>query len=747
MTSNENQDNKLKWRFDISTFRLIGRDLITDRITALFELVKNCYDANARRVDIFFEKVSLNDGIVDPITKELKVNSQSKITIKDDGFGMSFVDIRDKWMVIGTASKRKEPFTPPPFSRRCVGEKGIGRFAVDKLGNKVNIITKKEKDPLWLNVEIDWEKYYNNTIAIHQSEEDEDKLLNKESEITISDTEGRSDKKDEIVLFTDIENEYSYLENYDNVEHGTTLEISSIREFWTKDDIVRFCKEANKIVSPYISLSPPFDIYINAEEYDYKEFLVKPEKVDFATLDTFITFNNESNKQESLYFNAETELIEKKEVPIQLFGGISLKLFYFDENARRRYHRIYKDDRNRIDGIKIYRDGIITTPFAETEANPDKKRDILGIDKRLWQDVFNRVSTREIIGILDISKSNNPEIIDSTNRQDFIDNKEYRALKEFIILQLKAFEDWKIYSRKKKKVLASEELKVAKQDVDTFTEAVNQVVESNPTLKNELQPLIDQAKKTSSSVKKAIKEQKEAEKEYVRKENMYLSIMSLQEYAIHIAHAVRTSLGKIQTKANFFYRYYPDPEEEEYFKLYAKEIYEEMLVLDQVINFMLSYSRSNLNFEDIKIKELIENLFSSYNTVLEAEGIKTIIDVADNLQVYSNKQFFLDILQNIISNSIKALADKEEKIIKCTGYASENNLILLISDNGIGIPEDKREWVFGVFNTTTEETGGAGIGLYVVKTRVESLKGSAEVIDSEFGTTGTTIKISLPFKK
>ena len=115
MTGNEKQDNKLKWRFDISTFRLIGRDLITDRITALFELVKNCYDANASRVDIFFEKVSLNDGIVDPLTKEMKVNLQSKITIKDDGLGMSFADIRDKWMVIGTASKRKEPFTPPPF--------------------------------------------------------------------------------------------------------------------------------------------------------------------------------------------------------------------------------------------------------------------------------------------------------------------------------------------------------------------------------------------------------------------------------------------------------------------------------------------------------------------------------------------------------------------------------------------------------------------------------------------------------
>ena len=116
------EQGSLKWRFDVSTFRLIGRDLITDRITALFELVKNCYDANAQNVIVSFENVAAGE-------------SGAIITIEDDGFGMSFEDIRDKWMVIGTSSKRKEPFSPEPFNRKCVGEKGIGRFAVDKLGD------------------------------------------------------------------------------------------------------------------------------------------------------------------------------------------------------------------------------------------------------------------------------------------------------------------------------------------------------------------------------------------------------------------------------------------------------------------------------------------------------------------------------------------------------------------------------------------------------------------------------------
>ena len=719
MNEGDSEDKKLKWRFDISTFRLIGRELITDRITALFELVKNCYDANATRVDVVFENVSYDNAVVDDTTKEVRVNPGSKIVIEDNGYGMSFEDIRDKWMVIGTASKRTSPFSPRPFGRRCVGEKGIGRFAVDKLGDKVNIVTKKEEDDRWLNVEIDWNSYFN---------------------------EVSPDEREHIRLFTDIENKYDYLDrNEGSGVSGTKLIVSSVREFWSKDDISRFYKEANKIVSPYTLLNPPFKIYITAREYGWVEKPVEPDKIDFATEEAEITYRD--GIQETLYFDKDKGCIAKKDGPLRIFGGISLKIFYFDENARRNYYRKYKDVNNRIDGIKIYRDGIIATPFAEAEANPDRKRDILGIDKRLWQDIFNRISTREIIGILDITKDGNQKIIDATNRQDFIDNREYRELKEFILEQLRAFEELKIYKRELKRASVSDELKTAKENVDTFAHSVNRVIETNPDLKKDLQPLVEQATKAGTSVKKAIEEQKKAEKEYIRKENMYLSIMSLQEYAIHIAHAVRTSLGKIQRKAEFFDKYYPDPEEEEYFKLYAKEIYQEMLVLNQVIDFMLSYSKSGLNFEDLNLNELVSGLFKSYETSLKAENIRSIVEIPDNLRINTNRQFFMDILQNMISNSVKALKGVPDKTIKCSGYISENDLILSMSDNGIGIPLEKREWVFGVFNTTTAESGGAGIGLYVVKTRVESLKGKVEVVDSEFGKVGTTIKITLPFKK
>jgi len=223
-------ENILKWRFDVSTFRLIGHELITDRITALFELVKNCYDANSTRVDIIFENVSF-------------INPNSKITIKDNGYGMKFEDIRDKWMVIGTSSKRKEPYSPEPFKRRCVGEKGIGRFAVDKLGYKVNIITKTRGASHKLNVEIDWNKY---ETSFQRPEE----------------------QNEHVLFFTDIENKCQY-EAANKDEQGTTLSISGIREGWTVKDIDRLYKELTKLVSPFYPLKQPFDIYISSNEYNH----------------------------------------------------------------------------------------------------------------------------------------------------------------------------------------------------------------------------------------------------------------------------------------------------------------------------------------------------------------------------------------------------------------------------------------------------------------------------------------------
>lgn len=697
------ENQTLKWRFDVSTFRLIGRDLITDRITALFELVKNCYDANAQKVSVVFERVGAGED--NPV-----------ITIADDGYGMSFSDIRDKWMVIGTSSKKANPVSPEPFNRRCVGEKGIGRFAVDKLGDKVCIVTKKRGEAEWLNVEIDWSDYQN-----------------KENDF------------DKISLFTDVENKY-YFTAADNPEDsGTKLIISSVRDIWTKSDIKRFMSEVAKIVSPYTALNYPFDVFVKAGQYDIDQKATRDfADVNIATMSFSLGFD-ELN-QETASFDEESGVIRKTIIPQKSFGGIRMRLFYFDDAARKKYRREFPN--NQIDGIKIYRDGIITTPFAENEEDADKKRDILGIDKRLWQDIFSRVSTREIIGIVDITRNGNPKIIDATNRQDFVDNQEYQDLKEFIILQLSAVQDFKVYSRNKKRKENNTTLENAGDSIQSFISTIETISQQNPELKKHLSPAIKQAKKTDAAVKQAITEQKQTQEEFTRKESIYLSIMSMQEYAIHITHAVRTTLNKIRDKVEYFNLFFPDPTEEEIFSKYAHDMYYEFKTLNKVIDYMLSYSQANLLLEEVDFSLVVQEVFASYASVFSDNGISPELQIPEKIILKNtNRVFFRDILNNLIDNSVKAVRNASEKIIKCSVTIGQDKLQIDLSDTGNGIPVEKRNWVFGIYNTTTESEGGAGIGLYVVKTRVESLKGNVKIVDSEFGDIGTTIRVELPFRR
>lgn len=696
----------LKWRFDVSAFRLIGRDLITDRITALFELVKNCYDANATEVTIIFHRAG-------------ESSQKNVITITDNGHGMSFEDVRDKWMVIGTSSKRRNPISAPPFFRRCVGEKGIGRFAVDKLGDYLEISTKQENTSDWLSVRINWNQY--------QKTSEEEQALR---------------------LFTEIENAYVLTPAKERTEHGTILTIEGLHDVWEKKDIIRLLRESSRIVSPYVQLKYPFRVHIIADEYDLDawadEFRV--EASDLATISGVISYNNETNTQETLLFNQETGKMEVATTNIQSFGGVSMQLYFFDKNARSAFRKKYPSEE--IDGIKIYRDGIITTPFAEREEESDKKRDILGIDKRLWQDLFNKVGTREMIGIVNITKDGNPKIIDATNRQDFTDTPEYRDLKEFIMRQVEAFDAYKVYLRTKKKSPAVNKMDDAGKALSDLSKMLDQTIQhSSPQVAVELEPLRESVGLVAKNIEKAMKAQSDEESERARHESMYLRIMSRQEDAINITHAVKTSMGKIHRQAGFFKDRFPNEELNEYFELYAKQIFFEMTQLDRATDELFDYSKTNLPFTDVNMKQLIEYLLNSYQERFAEEGISLEMQIEDNLVLNCNEMFFYDVVQNITDNAIKAMKGSKTKIYRCTMKALRDKLVIDFSDTGCGIPVEKREWVFGIYNTTTADQGGGGIGLYAVRLRVSALRGSVRVIDSEFAPLGTTIHIELPFKR
>src|SRR5690606_2847421 len=224
-----------------------------------------------------------------------------------------------------------------------------------------------------------------------------------------------------------------WFEEGDKNQQGTILEITKVNDEWTEYDVGRAYKELSKLVSPNAKITQhPFNIKISSQYDAYQDTFVTPIPiVNYATKSIKLSHNKAKKLQEIAVH--EKGKIKIETVPKTKFGYIDFTLFYFDQSAKRKFKGEFNID---IDGIKIYRDGIITTPFAEHEANQNRQKDILGIDKRRYSGFFDKVNSRDLMGYVEITDEENPKIVETTNRQDFIDNSEYNELKLFIIHQI-----------------------------------------------------------------------------------------------------------------------------------------------------------------------------------------------------------------------------------------------------------------------------------------------------------------------
>ena len=711
----ENNPSTLRFKFDVSTFRLLGRELITDRITALFELVKNCYDANAEKVDITFENLN-------------PLSNQSRIIIEDNGLGMAFADIRDKWMVIGTSSKRRKRVSPAPYNRVVAGKKGVGRFAVDKLGGKLVMKTKKKGSLIWHCLETDWTKY--------SEEEDRQLKLNFEN------------SPEEQKLFTDIDNKYWTEPAVADIQ-GTRLEISSLNDVWLERDIIRAYRELSKIVRPTMYVKYPFNIWFHVPEYKtYDNKPVESLVLAKATLSYSLKYRYDEVKQKYYqeYLEESRGNLVVKEKVAEVFGPIGFTIYYYDQEGKKNFT---KEDR--IDGIKVYRDGIIATPFAEYKSSRDEQKDLFGIDKRRWSGFFEKLSTRDIIGWVDIKDELNPEIKDSTNRQDFVDNKEWSSLKDFVISQIHQVELYLKHQKDNRKRDNAERLKKADNDIEDIKQKINRIKGqsffASPEVESELNEITSRLGEIKQNVSASSKDYERMEEDRRQQENIMFSLVSLQAYAGQISHILRISIGIIKRSAEFVAKWVPLGQKYDKSVKHSKRIFDEMNNLSKAMNFMLSYAEDDSTFDYFSVKDAITELFEDrYNYLFEEENINSEYDIEDDFELSYNKKAFQDMFGNLIDNSVKALRNTQDKRIKCTIYRENDSLIVLFSDNGSGIPEEIRDRIFDVFYTTTADLGGAGLGLYIVRTRLNSIKGTISLEPNEFKPTGATFKINIPLK-
>jgi signal transduction histidine kinase len=160
-------------------------------------------------------------------------------------------------------------------------------------------------------------------------------------------------------------------------------------------------------------------------------------------------------------------------------------------------------------------------------------------------------------------------------------------------------------------------------------------------------------------------------------------------------------------------------------------IKESVIKLDDFIEYILLYSRNSrleVVYEEIFFNKLIHEVKDSLKFMEDAGNIKLIIDVDDDLKFVSDKNRLTIILRNMIVNAIKyQKQETNDSFVKITVKVSQNNLTIVVEDNGIGIASDKQSQIFNMFYRATHLSTGSGLGLYIIKEMIDRLKGTITV--------------------
>ena len=394
----------------------LGEDLIKNESIALFELIKNSYDACAKKCEIDFH------------FEDLKL---TRITIKDDGFGMTKEIIENVWLIVGTDNKKKI-LEPNSCGRIPLGEKGIGRLGIHKLGNKITLYSKSIGNSE-VEVNIDWDTLYK---------------AQKIDDFKIDLSENETAKE-----FTN--------------STGTKIVIENLKTTWDRRQLREVYRNINSLNSPFTETNDTFRVITTSNnnvfeglpnfedikkdalyfghckmegkeitEFNYK---FKPwkslEKVEQGRK---ITLNDLLEEDRILKKYPQKNEFEEIDLNKSKIGSIEFDIIIFDMDAQilnfaNSEKTSLREYLKMNGGIRVYRDGIRVYNYGERD------NDWLGIDLKRVQRVGGNVSNNIIIGSVKLERANSFGLTEKTNREGFIENESYDDFQEAINYVLSLF--------------------------------------------------------------------------------------------------------------------------------------------------------------------------------------------------------------------------------------------------------------------------------------------------------------------
>lgn len=394
MTNNSNP-KPLHFKTSTGIKNIVGQDLITDKSVAIFELVKNSYDANATEVFVSFNPKTSSEAIASM--------KEGHILIVDNGTGMSKKDLVNKWLFLAYSEKKENRNSVENKARERihVGSKGVGRFSCDTLGSKLVIKTKTKDSHYENQLAIDWGKF-------------EGSLLKRFEDIPVILTENQEPT---------IKGQESY----------TILEISGLRHSWGNEEITNSTTKLEKLKNPFLE-EDNFTIYCGVEifNYNYKntstDNTIKSKITDILK-EKSITINANispekivislTDRGESIY-----EVEKKNDTILQAINNIKISINYLTPSSKATFTRRMGITPGQYGNVFIYRNNFYVSPYGQ------EGYDTFGLDKRKTQGYSRYLGNREILGFISIS--DNQELFRETSSRNngFIENGYFKVLEE-----------------------------------------------------------------------------------------------------------------------------------------------------------------------------------------------------------------------------------------------------------------------------------------------------------------------------
>lgn len=379
----------MKFRISSALKNIIGRDLITDDFIAIYELVKNSYDAGATQVTV-------------------KIRDQ-KITIEDNGKGMSKRDLYDKWLFVAYSAKKEgvEDFRDKAQKKRhYAGAKGIGRFSCDRLGNHLRMVTKTSACDQANQIIIDWSHF-------------------------------EADAQNE---FVNIEAKYSQVSS--SIKAGTILEISELPfdSNWNDEKVSSLKQALEKLVNPFeeINEEQKFSIHLDSqfeelngaiENQVFKKLNLKTTQIVATVNEDFITIAL-TDRGTPLY------KIREENLDYPDLNNIKINLYYLNQIAKNNFTRTMGIRPVNFGSVFIFKNGFRVAPYG------DPGDDSLGLDKRKAQGYSRHIGSREVMGNIQINAYGDKFKEVSSRDGGLIKNSAYKQLTEIFLKVLRIFEKY-----------------------------------------------------------------------------------------------------------------------------------------------------------------------------------------------------------------------------------------------------------------------------------------------------------------